>query len=234
MARLGQGDGMRLLTVPEWYAAKPYGTADAGVEAGGATGQRGGDAGHGGRGGRAERRRVRRGRFMAVNAEPVTVFLIGARINRWRSVRGWLPVVMAMPGMIKELSDDPNSGLLGYRMLLGPRFGEVTIVQYWRRAGDLRAYAGDTGRRHHPAQTAFWRRYFGSNGAVGIWHEIYSVRPGAYQALYGDMPPTGVGAVHGIEPAVPREKGGYETSTEPVYAAQLGARDGATRPPKGA
>ncbi|MFJ7067688.1 DUF4188 domain-containing protein [Streptomyces sp. NPDC101115] len=227
MARIGLVDGMRLLTVPEWYGAKPH---DAAVT-GGETGREGGDAG---RGGRAERRRLRRGRFMAVNTEPVAVFLIGARVNRWRSVRGWLPVVMAMPGMIKELSEDPSSGFLGYRTLLGPRFGEVTIVQYWRRAGDIRAYAGDAGRRHHPAQNAFWRRYFSSNGAVGIWHEIYSVRPGAYQALYGDMPPTGIGAIHGIEPAVPREKGGYETSTDPVYAAQLGARDGTTGAPKGA
>ncbi|MFE5482783.1 monooxygenase family protein [Streptomyces sp. NPDC056527] len=187
--------GLRLVTAPEWN--------------------------RGGAESRAERRRVRRGRFMAANGEPVAVFLIGARVNRWRSVRGWLPLFMAMPGMIKELRADPESGFLGYRMLLGPSFGEVTIVQYWRKAGDIRAYAAASARRHRPAQSAYWRRYFASNGAVGIWHEMYSVRPGAYHALYGDMPPMGVGALFGLEPAVPGEKGGYQPSTEPIFAAQV-------------
>ncbi|MET9375560.1 DUF4188 domain-containing protein [Streptomyces sp. NPDC002992] len=195
--------GLRLVAVPEWN--------------------------RGGARSRAERRRVRRGRFMAANAEPVAVFLIGARVNRWRSVRGWLPVMLAMPGMIKELGADPESGFLGYRMLLGPAFGEITIVQYWRRAGDIRAYATDSARRHRPAQSAFWRRYFTSNGAVGIWHEMYSVRPGAYSALYGDMPPMGIGALFGLVPAVPGEKGGYEPSTDPIFAAQV-TED---RPPSG-
>lgn len=170
---------------------------------------------------RADRRRVRRGRFMAANGEPVVVLLIGARVNRWRSPRGWFPVFTAMPRMLKELRADPESGLLGYRMLLGPSFGEVTIVQYWRRAGDIRAYAGDAGRKHRPAQSAYWRRYFASNGAVRIWHEMYSVRAGAYSALYGDMPPMGLGALLGLEPAVPAEHGGYQRSTDPIFAAQV-------------
>ncbi|WP_232542813.1 monooxygenase family protein [Streptomyces sp. QHH-9511] len=153
MARSDFTQGIRLLATPEWNRGGPEG--------------------------RAERRRVRRGRFMAAHTEPVAVFLIGARVNRWRSVRGWLPVFMAMPGMLKELTAEPESGFLGYRMLLGPSFGEVTFVQYWRRAGDIRAYATDSARSHRPAQSAFWRRYFTSNGAVGIWHEMYAVRPGA-------------------------------------------------------
>ncbi|MFB7371492.1 DUF4188 domain-containing protein [Streptomyces sp. NPDC056222] len=183
----------------------------------------------GGAEGRAERRRVRRGRFMAANSEPVAVFLIGVRVNRWRSIRGWLPVLTAMPAMLKELRADPESGFLGYRMLLGPSFGEATVIQYWRKAGDIRAYAAESARKHRPAQSAYWRRYFASNGAVGIWHEMYSVRAGAYHGLYGDMPPMGVGAHFGLEPAVPGDKGGYQPSTEPIFAAQV-TED---RPPSG-
>ncbi|WP_418960187.1 monooxygenase family protein [Streptomyces tritici] len=152
----------------------------------------------GGPEGRAERRRVRPGLVMAENSEPVAVFLIGARINRLRKVRHWWPVVAAMPAMLKELTEDPDSGLLGYRLLLGPDFGEVTIVQYWRRTGDIRAFAGDGDRGHRPAEEAFWARYDTSDGAIGIWHEMYSVRPGAYHALYGDMHPSGVGAIKGL------------------------------------
>ena len=40
------------------------------------------------------------------------VFLIGMRINRpWRVGRWW-PVFMAMRPMLKELEDDPDSGLM--------------------------------------------------------------------------------------------------------------------------
>ena len=44
----------------------------------------------------------------------VVVFLIGMRINRFRSVRRWWPVFTAMPKMLRELSVDPSIGLLGY------------------------------------------------------------------------------------------------------------------------
>ncbi|GAA4594659.1 hypothetical protein BJY16_001386 [Actinoplanes octamycinicus] len=165
---------------------------------------------------------VRRGRFMAENEEPIALFLVGMRINRWRSLRSWLPVMFAMPGMLRELAADPESGLLGYQLLGGPGLRQVTLIQYWRRAGDIRAFAHDSGRLHRPAQDRFWKRYFAGNGAVGIWHEMFSVQKGAYQCLYGDMPATGVGAVRGLQPVVPKgEHGGYQPTTEPIFHSQL-------------
>ena len=166
--------------------------------------------------------RPRLGRFLAVNEEPIAVLLIGMRVNRWRAPARWLPVVFGMPGMIRELTSDPESGLLGYKLLWGPRLGEVMLVQYWRKAGDIRDFAHDPARQHRPAQDRFWSRYLRSVGAVGIWHEMYSVRPGAYQCLYGDMPASGVGAVTGLRPVVPTgEHGGYQPSPDPVFAAQI-------------
>ena len=44
-----------------------------------------------------------------------------------------------------------------------------------------------------PAWQAF-NRAVGSNGDVGIWHETYVVRPGAYETVYNNMPPWGLGA----------------------------------------
>ncbi|MEY9849222.1 monooxygenase family protein [Streptacidiphilus sp. MAP5-3] len=169
---------------------------------------------------REHRRGPLRGRYLAENDEPVAMMLIGLRVNRWFSVRHWVPVLMAMPRMLRELSADPEGGLLGYRLLLGPGPGQVMVIQYWRRAGDIRAFAHDPQRSHRPAETAFWKRYFAGRGAVGIWHEMLSVRAGGYQCLYGDMPPTGLGAIMGLQPAISREGGhGYDRGEDPVFTA---------------
>ena len=198
MARLNIFQGIPVLLNPEWSRNAPDG--------------------------RSERHRPLRGRFQAGNEEPVAVFLVGMRINRLRALRHWLPVMFGMPGMLKELSEDPDSGLLGYRLLGGPGPRQVTVLQYWRRAGDVRAFAQAEGRTHNPAQQAFWKHYFRSNGAVGIWHEMYSVRAGAYQCVYGDMPATGMGAVSGLHPVVPAAEGGYRPSDDPVFTAQITGR----------
>lgn len=57
--------------------------------------------------------------MMNVLAERVTadvegelvVFLIGMRINRLWKIHKWLPVALAMPRMIRELSADPELGV---------------------------------------------------------------------------------------------------------------------------
>lgn len=167
-------------------------------------------------------RKPLRGRFMAENGEPIAVLLIGMRVNKWRSPQHWLPVFFAMPRMLRALRADPESGLLGYRILWGPWFGQVTVVQYWRRAGDIRAFSHAEDLTHRPAQDAFAARFGRSKGAVGIWHEMLSVRAGAYQCLYGDMPPIGIGAIRGLDPAMSRPDGvGYIKGEDPELAALI-------------
>ena len=63
------------------------------------------------------------------------VFLIGMRINKPWKIHKWLPVFLAMPRMIKELEQQPESGFLGHI------FGLKVIVQYWRSFDHLEAYA---------------------------------------------------------------------------------------------
>ena len=41
------------------------------------------------------------------------VFVIGMRINRFWKPHKWLPVFLAMPRMLKELAQRPDSGFLG-------------------------------------------------------------------------------------------------------------------------
>jgi len=118
------------------------------------------------------------------------VFLIGVRINRpWKL--NWLPVFMAMPKMLKELSQKPELGLLHYRMHFG--FRNAMVVQYWRSFEQLHAYAHDRNQAHLPAWSAF-NKAIGANGDVGIWHETYKASPGTYENIYVNMPRHGLGA----------------------------------------
>ena len=126
----------------------------------------------------------------------LVVFLIGMRINRpWRPDL-WLPVFGVMPKMLAELSKDPDSGLLGYRILLGA--GGPTVVQYWSSTEKLYAYASAPEQEHRPAWTAFNRRARKAPGAVGIWHETYEVARA--ESIYSGMPATGLGLATSLVP----------------------------------
>ncbi|MFD8938753.1 DUF4188 domain-containing protein [Streptomyces sp. NPDC059578] len=140
-----------------------------------------------------------KGRVTADVEGEVVVFLIGMRINDFRAVRSWLPAVRAMPAMLKELSADSDSGLLGFRALLGgPRV--LYTVQYWESKEKLLAYATRPDALHRPAWAAFNRRVRDGKGSVGVWHETYVVPAGSYENIYVDMPEFGLGAVRGTVP----------------------------------
>jgi hypothetical protein len=125
-------------------------------------------------------------RTMADVREPVTVFLIGMRVNRLRSIRAWLPASNAMGPMMRELLGRPELGMLGARTYWSGR--NVTLISYWRSFEHLERYARSADHAHRPAWTAFYRRAKAARGAVGIWHETYTVQPGAAESLYVDMP----------------------------------------------
>lgn len=143
----------------------------------------------------------------AMTADPDTdfvVFLIGMRINRWRQVRRWLPVFLAMTPMIREMLSDPASGCLSARTFFSGR--TVLTVQYWASTEQLLAYAHDAQAKHLPAWRAF-NRNAARSGAVGIFHETYPVagggamrlpiRHGGSETLYRSMPPFGLAAATG-------------------------------------
>ena len=139
------------------------------------------------------------GRMTAEGTGEVTVFLIGMRVNRFRALRSWLPVFKAMPRMLRELSRDKESGLLGYQLLVGPP-RVLYVVQYWDSHEKLLAYASAQDREHRPAWAAFNRRAREGRGKVGIWHETYAVPAGAHEAIYYDMPAFGLGKATGVVP----------------------------------
>jgi hypothetical protein len=137
------------------------------------------------------------GRQTAAYDQELVVFLIGFRVNKLRAWRHWLPVSKAMGPMLRELSMDPDSGLLGFRTF--PTWRGVTMIQYWESAEKLQAFANDPERTHRPAWTNFFKYAYKSN-AVGIWHETYVVPAGHTETIYGNMPLIGLGRIAGVVP----------------------------------
>jgi hypothetical protein len=131
---------------------------------------------------------------------PLVVFHIGMTINRWHRPDLWWPTFAAMPGMLAELAKDPDSGLLGYRMLIGRR--GPTLIQYWESTEKLYAYAGDPTAQHRPAWAAYNRRARRANGAVGVFHETYVVDRA--ESIYVDTPTMGLAAATRSVPVGPR------------------------------
>ena len=136
---------------------------------------------------------VRAGRWTA----EIEVFLIGARRSRWRVLRALrdLGGRRGMFHMLKVLSEDPDSGLLGYEM---PGAFGTYIVQYWRSFEDLERFA-NTPDPHRDAWQNYWRRV-GKDVRTGIWHETFLVRAGEYEAVYGNMPPIGLAKASSMVP----------------------------------
>jgi hypothetical protein len=132
--------------------------------------------------------RIESGRITHAYDGELVVFLIGMRINRWWRPDLWLPVFNAMPGMLAELAKDPESGMLGYRLLLGE--GGPMLVMYWDSHEKLYAYASRQDAEHRPAWTRFNQQARKAPGAVGIWHETFQVA--AAESIYAGMPVRGL------------------------------------------
>ncbi len=133
-------------------------------------------------------RAVKKGRFTHQHEGDVVVFVIGMTINEpWR-VRTWFPVFAAMPKMLEELTADPDSGLLGYRLAFGR--GGPLCIQYWSSAEKLYGYASDREGLHRPAWAAFNRGALKVPGVVGIWHETFIAEQ--VESVYVDTPVAGL------------------------------------------
>ncbi|WP_432536718.1 DUF4188 domain-containing protein [Kineococcus arenarius] len=145
--------------------------------------------------------RVPTGRTTHEHDGQVVVFLVGMRLNSpWR-VRAWLPVLAAMPAMLRELAQHPEHGMLGARTCVGS--GGPFVVQYWRDLESLHAYARLDGGLHRRAWQRFNARARAARGAVGIWHETYAVPAGHHESVGVDVPPAGLAAATRAVPIGP-------------------------------
>lgn len=148
--------------------------------------------------------------------DELVVFHIGMTVNKWWRPDQWMPLMGDMPRMLRELSTDPESGLLGSTMLLGAR--GPYLVQYWSALEKLYAYASAPQQEHRPAWTRFNRRARKVPGAVGVWHETYVVERA--ETIYVSTPPMGLPKATEIVPVASRHD-----------RARARAADGETRGP---
>jgi Domain of unknown function (DUF4188) len=138
---------------------------------------------------------IRPGRWTTEIEGDFVVFLIGARPSKLHLIRSLrdLGGRRGMKHMLDYLTAHPEKGLLAYE------FGLSTIVQYWRSFEHLEAFAKDGDDPHLAAWRAFWKRV-GKTTRTGIWHETFLVRSGEYEAIYGNMPPRGLGKAGRLVP----------------------------------
>ena len=139
---------------------------------------------------------VQQGRWTAEIDGDFVVFLIGARVNSKRKLfrgLGDLGGHRGMNHMMKYLTAHPEKGLLGYET------AGFTIIQYWRSFEHLEAFAKDKEDPHLEAWRRYWKRV-GKSTRAGIWHETFLVRAGEFEAIYGNMPPRGLGKASRLVP----------------------------------
>ncbi|KKB73675.1 MULTISPECIES: DUF4188 domain-containing protein [Bacillus] len=133
--------------------------------------------------------------------DEVVVFVIGMRINKWHAVHKWWPVFTAMSPMIRELYKNKDSGFLSMETSIN--FRTIFLIQYWRSFEALTIYAKE--EKHMTA----WRNYYqksAASGAVGIYHETYTVPKGRYETFYHNMPLFGLAKAYGHTPVTRRTK----------------------------
>ncbi|WP_249869552.1 DUF4188 domain-containing protein [Oceanobacillus saliphilus] len=142
---------------------------------------------------------VFQGRHTTDNDKDMVVFLIGMRINKRRAISKWLPVIMAMPPMIRELYENKEDlGFLSTETYFGLR--TTVMIQYWRSVDDVLSYAKS--EKHLQAWKNFNKQVRG-NDAVGVYHETYQVEKGNYEAIYVNMPLYGLGKAAIHQPVTP-------------------------------
>jgi hypothetical protein len=133
---------------------------------------------------------------MAVEFEgEFAVFLLGMRVNKPWKIHKWLPVLLKLRKMFKELEVHPETGYLGHQS-----FGFAGAI-YWRSYDQIEAYARSKDYAHLPAWAWFHKAQGYSSGDVDLRHELYVVSPGTYMANYTAMPPTGLGSIGQLRPA---------------------------------
>jgi hypothetical protein len=139
---------------------------------------------------------IRQGRWTAEIEGDFVVFIIGARINsKLQAFKALIDLGgrRGMTHMLKYLTAHPQKGLLGYQM------AGFTVIQYWRSFEHLEAFAKNTDDPHLDVWRNYWKRV-SKNARAGIWHETYLVRDGEYEAIYGNMPPHGLGKAAHLVP----------------------------------
>ncbi|MCY7287068.1 MAG: DUF4188 domain-containing protein [Cryobacterium sp.] len=136
---------------------------------------------------------IARGRFTA-DPDPnehagLVLFHIGIRINRFREPQTWVPALLAMPRLLRELAAKPELGMLSAEVYNAGRI--FLVVQYWRDFESLNNWASNIDHPHLPAWRAFNRAARRSD-AAGVFHETFIIGAQGSESVYVDMPVIGM------------------------------------------
>lgn len=146
--------------------------------------------------------KIRSGRYAALGHKNLVVFIIGMRINKWYRVDLWWKVLRAMAEMLRELqSNDKDLGFYGNETygMAALLFGYPSIqVTYWESVEKLHEFS--SGKSHKTGMKNFLTMMNRSNGAVGVYHELYEVSRA--ESIYRDMNEFGLLRAVGGEPAL--------------------------------
>jgi hypothetical protein len=122
------------------------------------------------------------------------VFLIGIRINRIWKIHKWLPVLRARKKMLAELLAHPESGCMSHN-----KSGGIAVL-YWRTFEQLEYLARGAAKELWPAWTKFNEKLEQSAGDLDVWHEVYVIKPGQYEAIYSGTRAMGLSKVGHLVP----------------------------------
>ncbi len=127
-------------------------------------------------------------RMVATPEGDLVVFLFGLRINTWWKVHQWLPLLLSIPKIFKQLKQNPELGFLGHEQWWGRT---CVTLQYWQSLEQLQAFAKDPDSSHLTAWAAFNRK-IGKTQDVGLWHETYVIKKDQIESVYNKMPAFGL------------------------------------------
>eukprot|EP00899_Mesostigma_viride_P021254 jgi/Mesvir1/2912/Mv13982-RA.1 len=144
------------------------------------------------------------------------VLLIGFRYpSLWTAIRNFRTLSM-LRGGLRALEDealaDPSSGLEHVERYGTPFRG--LSIQYWRSHDHLDRWSRTN--KGHQSRRVVFHKHMEHHGMYGMWHETYVVGSGTYEAVYVDMPPTGLGKVGHAQPV----ERGLRTGKERMAASK--------------
>jgi hypothetical protein len=137
------------------------------------------------------------GRYTAQVDGSFVVFVIGLRIHQLWKMNEWIPIIVSMQKMLKELYTNKELGFLDMKFFISWR--GVTLFMYWKSFEHLENYA-----KHGAIHLKAWKDFnqkIAKSGAVGVYHETYVVQPGQYECMYVNMPVYGLARASSHVPA---------------------------------
>jgi hypothetical protein len=163
--------------------------------------------------------KIHNGRYRSSIDGDFVVFLIGARLNRFRALNRMRRIGKQMQLMQKTLREHPELGCLHTESWVG----RTTLsVQYWRDFDSLERFARSPDLPHLEPWREF-NRLVRDSGDIGIWHETYLVPAGSYEAVYGNMPRFGLAVAADHHPADKRSTAARRLGDETAADAPVEA-----------